>query len=471
MLTFFKTNDPYRLLGVVLLLLIIRVPMLFSEVPFIIPELKWLLIGERLGSDDFLMYRDLWDSTAPLAVVVYKWLYLSFGKSRLSFQVLSIILVILQAGIFNHIMLKNKAYPTSNYVPALVYMLLMNAFFDLLTLSPILMGMTFILLALNNLFKRIDNKTKDEMFILTGVYLGVATLFFLPSFFYFLVTLIALVIFTGSILRRVLLLVYGYAVVIIVAGIYFHWFDSYLIFQHHFFKSIWKIESVKYFDFTDFIVLTAVPLSILMVSVFQMFKIGKYINYQMKIQQVMFLFFLSGGLAMWCVREASTYQLIYFVPTTAFVISHYLLAIKNWLMAELNFLVIAILIVFNQLFITYDWLHVNEIVSLDELKVTPSEYSIELTGKKVLVLGSDMHHYQDASLATPYLNWGLAQIQLNHLNYYDNAGEVFVNLENDLPEVIVDQEGRLLDVFNVMPTIAARYNQHEQYPELYLLKP
>lgn len=443
--------------------------MLFSGVPFIIPELKWLLIGERLGNSDLLMYQDLWDSTAPLAVMIYKWLYLLFGKSRLAYQIFSILLVIIQAGIFNHVMLKNKAYNTSNYVPALIYMLLMNAFFDFLTLSPILMSMTFILLALNNLFKRMDNKTKDELFILTGVYLGIATLFFLPAFFYFLITVISLVTFTGSIIRRMLLLIYGYAIVVISAGIYFHWFDAYLIFQHHFFESLWKIESVKYFSFSDFIILSAVPLAILIFSVFQVFKIGKYINYQMKIQQVMVMFFLSGAIAMWCVKEASTYQLIYFVPTAAFIISHYLLAIKNWLFSELNFLLIAILIVLNQLFVANDWLHVNEIVSLKELKVNPSIYADLLKGKKILVLGAEKHHYNEASLATPYINWSLAEIQLKRLNYYDNAAEVFVNLENDLPEVIVDQEGIGISIFNVMPTIASQYIRHEQYPELYML--
>ena len=68
----------------------------------------------------------------------------------------------------------------------MVYMLFMNLYFDFLTLTPALMSMTFVLLAINNLIKRMDNKTRDELFLLTGIYLGVATLFYLPSFLFFL---------------------------------------------------------------------------------------------------------------------------------------------------------------------------------------------------------------------------------------------------------------------------------------------
>lgn len=194
-----------------------------------LPELKWMLLGERLGSGDFVMYQGVWDYTAPLSVFIYKWLFICFGKSRIPYFVLSILLVVIQAGIFNNVMLRNKAYNSSTYVPALVYMVFMNAFFDFLTLSPVLLSMTFVLLAMNNLFKRMDNQTKDELFIFTGVYLGIAALFYLPTVWFFMITILSLVLYTGSILRRMMLLIYGFALVVGLAGLYFYWFDDYLI--------------------------------------------------------------------------------------------------------------------------------------------------------------------------------------------------------------------------------------------------
>ncbi|WP_422360369.1 hypothetical protein [Reichenbachiella sp.] len=470
MLTFFKTNDPYRLVGVFLLLLVIRVPMFISGVPMILPELKWLLIGERLGSGDYIMYQDVWDYTAPLAVFVYKWFFILFGKTRVPYLIFSVLLVVAQAGIFNNVMLRNKAYNGSTYVPALLYMVFMNSFFDFLTLSPVLLSMTFVLLAMNNLFKRMDNQTKDELFIFTGVFLGIATLFYLPAFWFFVVTILSLVLYTGSILRRMMLLVYGFAMVAGLASLYFYWFDDYLIFQHHVVNSLWVIDTIKYLNWTELTIITAVPLLIFFTSIYKVRKLGKYINFQEKIQQVMLMFFLSGFFALMMAREVSTYQLIFFVPSVAFFVAHYLLLIKNWIIAELSVGIIIILVLYNHLAFSNKWFHVDRFVSYEPMMINESEYGKLVAGKKVLVLGSDLRHYKNASLATPYLNWRLSQIQLKALNYYDNSAEVFVNFNEDLPEVIIDQEQTMPELLRIMPTIASQYIHHEGYPEIYLLK-
>ena len=444
--------------------------MFISGVPLLLPELKWLLIGERLGSGDYTMYQDVWDYTAPFSVFVYKWIAIIFGKSRVPYFVLSFILVVIQAGIFNHVMLRNKAYNSSTYVPALVYMLFMNAFFDFMTLSPVLLSMTFVLLAMNNLFMRMDNMTKDELFIFTGVYLGIATLFYLPSLWFFIITMISLIIYTGSILRRMLLLIYGFAMVCILASLFFYWFDDFLIAFHHVFQSLWKIEATMYLDWTELLLVSIVPSTLFLFAVYKVKKLGKYINFQEKIQQVMLMFFVSGFLALMLSREISSYQLIYFVPTVAFFVSHFLLLSRHWLIAELNLGIVIILLIMNHLIFANQWFHVDEFVDYAPLTVQENKYNKITEGKKLLVLGKDMSYYQNASLATPYLNWDLSQIQLSNLNYYDNSAEVFVNFNEGLPEVIIDQKQILPVLFDMMPTIASQYIHHEAYPEIYLLK-
>ena len=165
-----------------------------------------MLIGEALaGGKD--MYKDIWDFTGPLAAGTYSIIHLLFGKSVLAYRTVSIILVVIQCGIFNNLLLKNKAYNQNTYIPALLYMLFMHLSFDFITLSPILMGMTFTLLGINNLFQRMDNTTRDDLFVRIGLYLGIATLFYLPFFFYFVVIIISLLIYTGSILRRIFLMI------------------------------------------------------------------------------------------------------------------------------------------------------------------------------------------------------------------------------------------------------------------------
>lgn len=470
MLTFFKTNDPYRLLGVFLLLLMIRVPIFISGVPLTLPELKWMLIGERLGSGDYLMYRDVWDYTAPLAVFVYKWLFICFGKTRVPYFILSFFLVIIQAGIFNNVMLRNKAYNSSTYVPALIYMVFMNAYFDFLTLSPVLLSMTFVLLAMNNLFKRMDNQTKDELFIFTGVYLGLAALFYLPSIWYFVVTILSLVLYTGSILRRMMLLVYGFTIVAGMACLYFYWYDSYLIFQHHLIQSLWIIEPDRYLTGMTLFAAAGVPFVILLFSFYKVRVLGKYINFQEKIQQVMLMFFMSGFLALMMAKEVTTFQLIYFVPPVAFFVAHHLLLIKHWIIAEVNMACLLIAVLFNHLLLSNHWFQINQWIDYEPLEVNQSYLSELTVDKNILVLGDEVLHYHGASLETPYLNWKLAQVHFKRLGYYDNVAELFVNFNKSLPEVIIDHEELIPELFGLMPTIANRYKQNHNYPEVYQLQ-
>lgn len=468
MLSYFKANDPYRLLGAFLLLLLIRIPLIVSGLPMILPELKWLLIGDHLAQGGMVMYCDLWDYTGPLAVTVYTGLDYIFGSSRLVYQLFSIVLVIFQASILNQSLIQNKAYPSPTYVPALIYVLAMNLSFDFMTLSPVLMSMTFVLLALNNLFKRMDNQTQDELFVYTGVYLGLAVLFFLPMIFYVVVTMLALVLYTGSILRRMLLLVYGFATVLILAGVYYFWKDGFLIYNHHFFGSLWLVDAKWLMSGQGLGLAILLPLVILLFSIYRTYTQGKYINFQSKIQSVMLMFLLSGAFAFFLMKERAMFQLIYIVPVFAFFVSHYLQVIKNWILAEATMLLVFVLVMMNLLFPLNNWLYVNELVNMDNLVVKENPYTALTEDKKVLVIGEELSYYQGAHLATPYLNWDLSRLQLEHLNYFDNNEEIFLHFKKDMPEVIIDKKNLVPSLFERMPTIGAQYLMHGSYYGVYL---
>ena len=317
----------------------IRLPLFYFGLPVIIPEVKWLLIGEALANGKN-MYKDIWDFTGPLAAGFYSLLHMFFGKSINAYRSFSIILVLIQCGIFNNLLLSNKAYNQNTYLPALMYMVFMHISFDFLTLSPVLMGMTFALLAVNNLFQRIDNTTRDELFIQMGLYIGIATLFYLPFFLYFLIIIISLLVFTGSIFRRMLLIIYGFFIVLTLAALYYFWFDSLSVFRIFYLKSAFILLSFDYFSWKEFLGLSAIPLMIFSISYFKTKTIGKYINSQIKIQRVMLMFMITGIIAMLLSKEFSMYQLIYIVPGLAFFASNYLLLIKKWLIAEMTLLIL-----------------------------------------------------------------------------------------------------------------------------------
>ena len=468
MITFFKANDPYRLVAAFVILVIIRLIIVFTGSQEILPELKWQLIGEKLGNGS-IMYRDLWDYTSPLAAFVYKWLYIFFGKSRIPYFIVSAGLVIYQAGIFNNVLLQNKAYNQNTYVPALIYVLLMNSFFDFVTLPPVLMSMTFVLLAINNVFKRMDNMTKDSLFVYTGIYLGVAALFYLPAVLFFIVTLISLLIYTGSILRRLLLLIYGFGIVLILASMFYYWHGAERQFHSFFYGSLFDLSTYQYVSKSNMWWASLIPILILIFSVFKMLQDGRFINFQERIQFVMFFYLLSGFLAMLLINEASTFQLIYFVPFVAFFVTHYLLTIRNWIAAEASAIVIFILLFANQGIAENGFLFFQPYLSYQEILTqgSGSEFS---KGKKILVLGEDVNRYKDAELATPFLNWQISSRVLENPNYYDNLSIIHDEFEKDLPEVLVDDQDIMTPIFDRIPWIEERYEVASYNPKMYFRK-
>ena len=77
------------------MLLAIRLPFLLNEGLLQAAELKWLLLGQKMGEGN-LLYADIWDNTAPLAAGVYWLLDVLFGRSAMAHHVVSLLLVWVQ---------------------------------------------------------------------------------------------------------------------------------------------------------------------------------------------------------------------------------------------------------------------------------------------------------------------------------------------------------------------------------------
>ena len=81
MLSFFKINDPYRLISVFILLLAIRLPVILDPESLTLLELKWMLVGEKMGNGS-TVYLDIIDDTAPFSAGVYWLADIIFGIAQ-----------------------------------------------------------------------------------------------------------------------------------------------------------------------------------------------------------------------------------------------------------------------------------------------------------------------------------------------------------------------------------------------------
>lgn len=437
MLKLFRINDPYRILLVFLILVLIRIAWVFIGMPLSVPLMKWLVLGERLG-DGFTMYAEAFDYTAPLSGLVYKWIDYIFGATRWTHVVFSSMLITIQAWIFNATLLRNKAFEENTFVPAFLYMILACGVTDFWSLSPELMCTTFLLLAINQIFRRIDNVVTDELFLYSGIHVGVATFFFPPSAVFFLVLLFSFIGFSSAVARRILLYVYGFTVVFLVNWAYFFWFDA----SDAFFSTVFDIFRPKifYLNYIQFFIAAGGLAFALLFGLGGLFT-NRFTNFQQKTIQVMLLLTLGASVCVLLSNNLSSTTLILFVPTIAFLLTHYSLNIKKpWVKLLIPNIIIVSLVIYPYVFL--------QIVGENNLQL--SKNTSEYVDKRVMVIGSDLTVYEENFMASPFIDERISVKRLNGLDYYEKATDLFLVLKKSDPDVIIDQ-------LKAMPKINERF--------------
>ncbi len=457
MLSFFRLNDPYRLIFIGIILLIPRlIYWLFYYEPTL-PELNWILIGEKLAAGD-LLYKDLYEDIAPLSGAIYTLLFTIFGKNYIAFQVIAYLLLLSQCATFNYIVISHKAYKENTYLPALLFALLASCHFDLFTLSPVLMGQFFIFFALKNVYVRMGDQSSDAVVLKTGSYIGIAALFHFPLILFLFPTLATYALFTGTILRRYFLLLLGCLVVLawVWFGYFFFGYESYL---YRLATNSFIPWNTSYISFYQILIVYFVPILFLIVAYLKVSSINIYTNYQVRIQHVMLFFLITSALTWVFLHRISIYQFLIFIPYLSFFISHYLLNIsKLWKGEFALFLLLANVSAFF-IFSSKIIAPKNALLQYKEIKVAPTRWDNQIAHKNILVLGNDISAYKNSTLATPYLNWRISKNELVNINTISNLKRTYLNLQRDPPEVIIDEFKTIPSLFNQMPKLAKKYHQ------------
>lgn len=446
MLRFFRINDPYRLVFIFLLLVLIR----FGQ-SYFVPgtsyfELKHILLGQWLDQG-FSLYSQAFDYTGPIAAFLYKYIDLVFGRSIFVHHALSTILITVQAGIFNQLLLKNKAYNENSYVPAFLYMILMACLPDFMALSPQLLSLTFILLAFRNVLRRIDNQVTDELFLNSGVFIGIATMIYLPAAVYYFVFLISLILFSSAVARRLLLYTFGFFITFALCGLFFYWNGSLDLFIQDFVVKSITMESSSLMDLRTLMILSAPFLFLFLISVVKTWGAARLTNYQQKIQQVIWLMFFGGIAAAMLSNEKVGYEMVFAVPVIAYFWTHYFVLLRRRFFVAL----MPIILIFGMIgFNVYAYQNFLNVVSVEPVS------QIE---DKTLIIGERLDFYVEQEMNTPCFNKQLCQDEFGGLNYYQNAIRLYEIIQQVDPDIIVDDLNVASNLFHRFPILQKKYRQ------------
>lgn len=451
MLRYFRINDPYRLVGLLILLLVIYFPLFLNVPGLTIPELQAMLIGEKLNEGS-RMYSGLVDNSAPLGSWFYEVSDSVLGRSLRGRHIIAFMLTFLQGAYLGIVFINRKVFNENTYIPSFLFCLLFFFSFDTLSLSAELVGFTFLLFALSNLFKEIEFRVQhDETVFNVGLFISLASLFSFAFVVYLLCVVVILVFFTRSTPRKFLLLIFGFLLPHLLAISIAFLNDSLPRMWQYYYLANLGFDREAFISAKSLFILGLLPVVYLVVTIVILQREARFSKYQSQVLQIMFLWIGFSLLYVLYCKNLRPQNLMVFIPALAFLFTHFFLFIRRRKFAEINIWILMVGITTVSYLARY-----NKISSVRyEKLLVAKEPGFE--NKRLLVLENDITWFSKNKLATPYLNWSLSQEVFTQPDFYEHITEVYHVLKNDPPDVIVDKSDFLKPFLERMPEIKKQY--------------
>lgn len=453
MLRYFRINDPYRLLALLVLMVLACLPILVNSPELTLQELRDMVVGERVGNK--ILYVDLVDRTPPLMAVLDGVLNFVLGRSLTGRHLLALLVLFFQAAYFAILLIQNRAYNENTYVPSLIFGLLCFLSFDLLSTSPELFASTLLLFALNNIFKEIEFRVdRDTIALSLGLFIGLSSLIVLSYAIFLPGAILMLILFARTSLRKIFLVLLGFGLTHgIVFTLYYYYGHTADLWQNFYVANLKQASSLLV-DLRTLAVLSLLPAIYFLISLFMLTRDARFTKYQSQIFQVFFLWLLVAAIEVWLEPGIAPHSFIIFLPPLAYFISHYLLLIRRRPIAEVMLWLLLLGVPFVGTATRHGWISG---VDFSRLYVGESEFSQSIQAKRVMVVGEDPAIFRGNTLGGGFYDWELSRHYFEHPEYYEHVIRMNRAFEEDAPEVIVDPDNRMKEVFDRLPAIRVRY--------------
>lgn len=457
MLSFFRVNAAYQMISVVVFFLLLRLPFFFGGIPLLIPELSWMLVGEQMNHG-FMLYRDVWDNVSPFSGLAY-WLIDSvFGRSQGVYQLIAAGLGIIQILYFNYVIFSREVFPERTYIPGALYAIFLNISFDLGTLSPMLMANTFLLFAFGLIVKILVRREATNQVFEMGLYIGIATLFYLPASLFMVWAFLALLFYTGATIRHHLLGLFGSLFPLLMVLLFFYMNDGIESLNRNLLTSVFQVKQYNLTDFSSLLASLLLPLGFGILGFMRIFTTLRFVNYQTRIQQVMALWFIVSVFTIPLMQYLAPMQFVIFIPPAAFFATHYFQSFKRKSFGdEFQFILMTAVIVFIQYQGTRGILQGISMGKLENLRSKSASLPAEIKNKRILVLGQHAGEYKENYSATPYLNWDLSSYDLKNLDNFDSVIHVYDNFRKDPPDYVIDKVNIMPKLLSRVPALQSQY--------------
>lgn len=430
--------------------------------PITEPRLLWMVLGERL-SEGFFLYQDVIDDTGPISAGFFTFVHFIFGRNILAYEIIGRLLVLFQVIYWNSILIRYRVFEENTYLPAIIMAALFHFSFDMSGLSPALLGSTFLVLALGQLFSQtVLQKETSESTLLIGLYGGIATGFHL-NFGIFLPYMIFVgIAISGFSFRQLILSLIGFFLPILLVFVFYYWNNG-LSETLQIWPLIFTYEKYAYQPIISWVILGAFPILLALVGYFYstVFR-GSTVN-QQKQRQLTIFWLIFSVLEFILLKRQASFELVIFLPGLTYLITQFFLNLGRGFLGKLAFF----LLLFG-LPVAGWWYWNGEANSGSAYFVRPNSESAFKSGEKIMVLSNDPSAFLEASLGGPFLNFQLTKAYLESEKSLAEKAKIFQNLSIQKPKIVVDPEGIFKALLEELPALNNIYQESE--PGIYRLK-
>lgn len=438
MLSFFRLNDPYRLLGLLILFLLISLPVFLINPGLTWPELSSFIVGEKIN-DGLNPYSELIDSTPLLSQWLYGLINWISGQHLGLRHGLGFVILFFQACYIGIVFINRKAFTENTYIPSLLFCLLCAMSFDMLSVTGTLLASGLLLLAINSLFREIEfREPNDASLIKSGVYLSLASLAVFSYIIFFLAAQIILVLFTRGSARRQFLFVIGFLLP------HFLLFSSYYLMGEHaalidfFYKANLFADERLFITWKTLLTIGAVPIAYFVISFFTLGSAVRLTNYQTQLLQSMFIWLLAGIVHLFFTRSLRPQSLLPLFPPLSFLLAHFLLSIQRKKLAELNLWILGFGIILSSYLV-----RLNYFTNTGYTNLLVNDRAAAVKDKRIWIIADDYSAYLNNKVATGFSDWTIAKTIVEQPDYYDHIIMVNEQLSINKPEIIIDPNNLL----------------------------
>lgn len=456
MLQFFRSPDGLRMVFILLFFVGVRLAALFlGDPPLLKAEFSWILVGEYLNAGEPL-YTGVWERLEPLTAWLYGGLYALFGREPLGYRLVAVLLGVVQLFLFRRVFSHPDLFRERTLLPTFLFALLLNAHLEFLLLSPALLAMTFLLLALRLVFS-LNEKTTDSTIFQIGFYIGLAVLCFTSASPLLFWGISGLAIFRGTQAREYFVLLYGFLFPLLLVGLF-------LLFQDALAAALNQLV-LRLVSFDQLLALiqsgiresgfVALVLIAIVLGAFSVLRTPNFFNFQTVRHQSLTIWLLMAVPGALITLDFAVYHTLLFVPVGAFFFTYFLMvSYKRWRM-ELFFVVYLL----TSLFFFVQSFHPPALFSSyarytarKSLAAPPS-----FSGQRVWVLSDDPSFYQHNLPVMPYLDSRLFILDVQGAQGYNDLTQIVEHVLTKRPEIIVDPRRQFSILLRKLPVLQTYY--------------